>query len=55
MITPARIEALKDLGRLSWITCLRGPGYRDGSKQTEWAARIAVTTVAAFSRRRCRE
>jgi hypothetical protein len=25
MITSARIETLKDLGRLSWITCMRAP------------------------------
>jgi hypothetical protein len=28
MITSARIEALKDLGGLSWITCLRAPAIK---------------------------
>jgi hypothetical protein len=28
MITSARIRALKELGGLSWITCLRAPGIR---------------------------
>jgi transposase len=28
MITSARIEALKELGGLSWITCLRAPAIK---------------------------
>ena len=42
MITSARIRALKDLGGLSWITCLRAPAIRKLAADSGPAADVPV-------------
>ncbi|HEX2263377.1 MAG TPA: transposase [Pseudonocardiaceae bacterium] len=45
MITSARIEALKDLGGLGWITCLRPPRHRQARRRGRAVAAVAVRSA----------
>jgi hypothetical protein len=63
MITSARIDALRDLGGLSWITCLRAPAIKalaadDGPLQMSLFDTVSARTrinIAALdlARRHC--